>query len=100
MVPRHPALPEWLYVASRQPNDGVGKTTLIIRINKVSITLSSVNDIHVTARDQKDFFSDHSSKNTVFIHHLFQLCTKWNDSVFKRSVGSIIQSGKRDLIFI
>lgn len=48
MVPRHPALPEWFYIASKQPDDSVGKTTLRIRINKVSITLSSVHDIHVT----------------------------------------------------
>lgn len=98
MVLRHLALPEWLYIASRQPHDGVGKTTLRIRRNKVSITLSGVNDIHVTCKGSDGFFfSDHSSKNTGSIHHLFQLCIK---CIFKRLAGSIIQSGKRNLIFM
>lgn len=48
MLPRHPPLPEWFSIASRQPNDSVGKTTLRIWINKISIPLPSVNDIHVT----------------------------------------------------
>ena len=56
MVLRHLALPEWLCIASRQPHDGVGKTTLRIRRNKVSITLSGVNDIRVTCKGSDGFF--------------------------------------------
>lgn len=48
MVLWRPSLPEWLCIASRQPNDNVEKAALRMRINKVSALLSGVNDIHVT----------------------------------------------------